>query len=402
MAVVTVKKRIVCVLSALLWAGPSGAVEVDFSGNVGLEGRYFWQNPRVSGQPDGTISVSVQPELYLKSDDGVQSLLFIPFARYDENDSRRTHFDLRELSYIFAANTWELRAGVRKVFWGVAESNHLIDIINQSDAVENFDLEDKLGQPMINLALIRDWGTVDLFVLPGFRSRTFHGREGRFQAPLVIDTGAARYESAAEHKHVDYAARYSNYFGAFDVGLYHFWGTSREPRFEPHLRASGEPVLRPVYELIHQTGADVQATLGNWLLKFEALRRQGQGDTFAAAVGGFEYTFVGVFGTAVDVGALGEYHFDERGRRAFMPFDDDVFVGSRIAVNDAADSQLLGGVVADVNGNGYFLNVEASRRIGDFWKVELELRLLLDVASGDQLEAFSRDDYIQVELLRYF
>jgi hypothetical protein len=391
-------------LAALLLAVPVcvPAAEFDFSGSVGLETRAFFQSPRFASQADASVSASFRPELYARWDDDQQSLLFIPFFRLDQNDSRRTHGDIRELSYIYAARAFEIRAGIRKVFWGVAESNHLVDIINQTDFIENFDFEDKFGQPMVNLALVQDWGTLDFFVLPYFRERSFAGRAGRFQGPLRIDTSAAEYESPAEEYHVDWAVRYYNYFGPFDVGLYHFWGTSREPRFEVARTASGEQVLAPYYDIIHQTGADVQATLGNWLLKLEALRREGQGDTFAAAVGGFEYTFVGVFGTAIDVGALAELHFDSRGRNAPLPFNKDLFVGTRVAANDVADSQLLGGIVSDLNGDGHFLNIEASRRLGDFWKVELELRLLLDVAPTDALYGFNRDDYLQLELLRYF
>lgn len=386
----------------LLLPAAAAALELDVSGSVGLETRAFFQSPRFPAQADASVSVSFRPEVYALWGDDRQSLLFVPFFRLDQNDSRRTHGDLRELSYIYAADAFEFRAGVRKVFWGVAESNHLVDIINQTDFVENLDFEDKFGQPMVNLALIRDWGTIDLFVLPGFRERSFPGRKGRFQGPLRIDTSAAEYESAAEEKHVDYALRYFHYFGPIDFGLYHFWGTSREPRFEFEVTASGEPVLAPYYDLIHQTGLDVQATLGNWLLKLEALRREGQGDTFAAAVGGFEYTFVGVFGSAMDVGVLSELHFDSRGRNAPLPFNKDIFVGTRIAANDAADSQLLGGLVSDLNGNGHFLNIEASRRFGAFWKLEVELRLLLDVDPRDALYGFNRDDHIQLELLRYF
>ncbi len=73
----------------------------------------------------------------------------------------------------------ETRVGVRRVFWGVTEFQHLVDIINQSDSVEDIDNEDKLGQPMINLSLVKDWGIVDFFVLPYFRERTFAGAEGR-------------------------------------------------------------------------------------------------------------------------------------------------------------------------------------------------------------------------------
>ena len=100
------------------------------------------------------------------------------FVREDSMDDERSHADIRELSWLYYSDDWELRLGISKVFWGVAESQHLVDIINQTDAVENVDGEDKLGQPMINLTLIRDWGNVDLFVLPYLRERTFTGVNG--------------------------------------------------------------------------------------------------------------------------------------------------------------------------------------------------------------------------------
>ena len=59
---------------------------------------------------------------------------------------------------------------------GVTESRHLVDVLNQVDGVEDIDEEDRLGQPMINISTQRDWGSVDLFVLPGFRERTFAGQ----------------------------------------------------------------------------------------------------------------------------------------------------------------------------------------------------------------------------------
>ncbi|MEX2481945.1 MAG: hypothetical protein WD928_13900 [Gammaproteobacteria bacterium] len=391
------------VFAAMNFATPAAALELDFSGSIGIESRLFFQSPRFASQSDASGSFAFQPEFYAAWADGYQSLLFIPFLRLDQNDARRTHADIRELSYIYASNAFELRAGVRKVFWGVAESNHLIDIINQVDFVENIDLEDRLGQPMVNLALIQDWGTLDFFVLPGFRERTFPGRRGRFQGPLRISTSAVDYESAAGDKHVDFAARYSNYFGPFDVGIAHFWGTSRDPRFVFEVSPAGEPILAPFYDIIHQTSIDLQATLANWLLKFEGYRRQGFGDeTYVAAIGGFEYTFVGVFGSAADIGALAEYHFDERGRRTPTPFNNDLFVGTRVAMNDIADSQLLGGIISDLDGTGHLLNIEASRRLGNHWKVELELRMFLDVAPNDSLRPFHRDSLVQLEILRYF
>ena len=69
----------------------------------------------------------------------------------------------------------ELLVGINKVFWGVTESVHLVDIVNQTDLVEDLDQEDKLGQPMVNLALQHDWGLLNIYLLPYFRERTFPG-----------------------------------------------------------------------------------------------------------------------------------------------------------------------------------------------------------------------------------
>ena len=40
---------------------------------------------------------------------------------------------------------WSLSIGLGKVFWGVTEFNHLVDVINQTDLVEGIDGEAKLG-----------------------------------------------------------------------------------------------------------------------------------------------------------------------------------------------------------------------------------------------------------------
>ena len=151
---------------------PSTAFEMEVSGNFGAEFRWFPNEGTVKTMPQESLSISFKPEFYSSWDDGKQSILFVPFLRYDDQDSRRSHGDIRELSYIYSSRNWELRTGFRKVFWGVAESNHLVDIINQSDAVENNDLEDKLGQPMVNLALIQDWGTCLLYTSPSPRDAT--------------------------------------------------------------------------------------------------------------------------------------------------------------------------------------------------------------------------------------
>ena len=82
----------------------------------------------------------------------------VGFARADSQDDERSHADLREAYWGYESDDWDVIIGVNKVFWGVTESRHLVDVINQTDLVEDIDQEDKLGQPMINIATQRNWG----------------------------------------------------------------------------------------------------------------------------------------------------------------------------------------------------------------------------------------------------
>jgi hypothetical protein len=161
-------------------------------------------------------------------------------------------------------------------------------------------------------------------------------------------------------------------------------------------------VLVPHYALMHQTGMDAVVTLDNLALKLEALRRETSDEAFVAAVGGFEYTMVGVFDSNLDLGLLAEYHADERGARASTPFNHDLFAGARLALNDVDDTSMLLGLIADVQGGGNFFNFEAGRRFGDRWRADLELRAFWSVPRRALLFALARDDYVQLTLSRYF
>ncbi len=377
----------------------------EWSGYIAGEQRYFTESPLSIDQYDHfNAAFSAEPEYHHEWDNGYQSFSFVPFIRLDQHDSERSHFDIRELTWLKATRDWELRVGIRKVFWGVTESQHLVDIINQTDLVEHPDTEEKLGQPMINLALIRDWGTVDLFILPGFRERTFPGKKGRLlSGGIPIDTEQTRYESGAEEKHIDWAVRWEHSLGDWDIGLSHFSGTSRDPRFLPSMTDKTDKfVLIPYYEQIEQTGVDLQITKENTLWKFEMISRDEQEGHFTALTGGFEYTFVGIFETDADVGILTEYLFDDRHNNAATPFENDIMLGMRLTLNDAQSTEFLAGAVLDIESNASFYLLETSRRLGDRWKLSLEAYIYANMPTDDLTYGFRQEDFIQLELAWYF
>ena len=375
--------------------------EPEWSGSVSLDARLFANNARFSGQEDQNSSIAVEPELYVDRKDGNQRIVFHPFLRYDSADDERTHADIRELYWRGNFDDIELKVGIAKVFWGVTESQHLVDIINQTDLVENIDTEDKLGQPMVNLTFDKEWGTLELYLLPYFRERTFPGTDGRLRAGLVVDTDDPVYESSAEETHVDLAVRWSHYVGEWDIGVAHFSGTSREPLLLPN-EAGGNVVLTPFYQQIDQTSLDLQATKGDWLWKLEAIYNQNDVDDYYAFVGGFEYTLVGAFATAADLGLLVEYHYDDRDSSATTPFQDDIFLGARLTLNDAQSSELLAGIIVDTHSDTLFGNIEASRRIGQSWKVTVEARWFSDVDEDDIFYDLRQDDYVELQIAKFF
>lgn len=373
----------------------------EWSGYVEGQARLFPNSALHPGQDDLSASFAFQPEYYHEWEDG-SSFTFVPFYRQDSADSQRTHFDIREMTFLYLHEDFELRLGVRKVFWGSTEVLHLVNIINQIDLVENIDFEDFLGQPMVNLSVARDWGTVDVFLLPFFRERTFPGRGGRLRSARVVDTNRAIFESSLQEWHPDGAIRYSHTIGDWDFGIYQFKGTGREPTLLPGKNKRGEAILIPFYQQIDQTGLDVSYVAGDWLWKLEALRRSGQGDAFFAWTGGFEYTFTGILESRMDLGILSEWIFDDRGDKATFAFENDLAFGLRLAVNDPASTEALFGWVQDIGSNARFLFLETSRRFGDHWKLNLELRAFLDQPASDFFFAARDDDWLQMELQYYF
>lgn len=380
----------------------------EFYGTFSLENRWFPDSAAHSSQRDTDSTFVAEPSLYLETSDGT-SFTLETFFRYDSADSERHLADVREayllLLGLIGEDEWELRLGFDHVFWGVAESRHLVDIVNQTDLIANPNEEVKLGQPMAHLTLSGDWGVAELFALPWHRHRTYPGRHGRLRGEFVVDNDRVTYESAAAERHLDLAARYSHSFGPFDIGLSVFDGTSREPYLKPVFDPVRSLVfLEPHYEQIRQFGLDAQMTTEGWLLKLEAIRRTGASnllgrkEDFTAFVAGGEYTFYSVLESDIDLGLLAEWNRDSRLLRASNVFQHDVFLGSRLAFNDVEGTDLFFGVLTDLDTGTRSLNVQMNRRLNDSLSLNLEGTLFENVGEDDPVYATRRDSFIAVNL----
>ncbi len=400
-----------------LSAAPAGAadIEVDFSGTLGLEARWYPGSALHAGQRAHASGITIEQTLYAEDEEG-RSVSIAPFFRYDAADPERTHADLREAYLLLFGEAgegeWELRLGVDRVAWGVAELRNLVDIVNQTDLVEHPNEKTKLGQLMAHGTWSADWGVLELFLMPWHRERTYPGQKGRLRSRLVVDRSRTSWESAAERRHLDWAARYSGSFGPVDLGLSYFDGQNREPSLRPAPGSAGGLVLAPHYEKIRQFGLDAQITTGPWLLKLEAIRRAGarnlpspanpfgEEDDYGAWAAGGEYSLYAVFGSDADLTLLAEWHRDGRGAgRATNAFENDLFLAARLALNDVESTEFTVSIIEDLDHSGRVLGFEAKRRLSDRLSLKLEGVAFADLdRQGDILSDLRRDGFIALNL----
>jgi hypothetical protein len=387
---------------------------------------YHWNGGKDSWIFTPYLAVSrYEDPMKIEHDGYVPFVIPIPIIDFgDTRTAHRMYGDIREFlwTHVAESNRWEIRTGIGKVFWGVTESQHLVDVVNQDDLWADMDGEDKLGQPMINFTLIRNYGNFDFFVLPGFREKVYQADVGRLNPvfvndayspasqtnpALMISEDDTSFESGAEEYHTDFAFRWSHSIGINDIGLSFFQGTNRDPVFfninedgltneisNPSSLYPSVSYITPHYEQMTQVGLDYQATIGGWLLKFEGihldsdslktpLKDLDEGKTedfttnYSAITTGFEYTFAGVWDSPADVGVIMEYLWDSREFEATNPNQNDLFVGLRYAKNSVADPNILIGVIQDLDFDSYFAVLEANRRVGESSKIIIEAKHFL-------------------------
>ena len=151
--------------------------------------------------------------------------------------------------------------------------------------------------------------------------------------------------------------------------------------------------------MIDQLGVDIQATKESWLWKFEAISGKVRNSSgYTAAVGGLEYTWFALDG-ASDLGLLLEYQFDDR---EYRYTNNDIALGLRWALNNTQSTEMLLAVSSDLDNQTRFLSFEANHRLSDFWYIESEIRAFSNVDMQEGTYDLRLDDYLQIEIRRYF
>ena len=84
--------------------------------------------------------------------------------------------------------------------------------------------------------------------------------------------------------------------------------------------------------------------------------------------------------------------------RAVDSRDDDIFVGSRLAMNNSRDTDVLFGVIVDANDGSIAGRVEAGSRLTERLSLEVDARFFTNLAPLNPLNVFKRDSYLGLRL----
>lgn len=368
---------------------------MELSGSAGITYRHYWDDPLYIEQKDGdTTEIVIKPEVKNEISNQLK-FKFRGFVRESNNDGARNHSDIRELLLTFHQGSFDLSAGIGKVFWGVTESRHLVDVINQVDLIEDFLEEEKLGQPMINFSTVTELGAVSFYWLPYFRKREFPDIEQRFRYPPAFQVNDPVFLDGRHNKHRDYALRYSNSWDEIDLGVSFFDGNGRTPWF-----VTIDGIVKPVYSREKQLGFDLQYTIDAWLIKHESVYNQNDFEDYFSTVNGFEYTFFQLNDGSFDLGVLFEHLYSNKNDVVDDVFNNDVFAGVRVALNDVQSSSLLFGVIYDPESSEGIIKFESEKRIGEDWTISINAIRVLNPKLNFQ--SFSNDSFIEATVLYHF
>lgn len=379
----------------------TGCVSVETGGYAAADGRAFPLAPKYLGQlPGNAVSLVAEPQIALTSKNEKHAVTLRPFYRLDPVDSERSHADLRRADYRLSLEHFQLGAGIGSVTWGVLESAKPTDVLNQIDFVDAIDGSAKLGQPYVEAAWVGETAALRFYYLPYFRERTFPGLRGRLRLPVVVDTNNPIYEPPLGQFQPSGAVRFNKTLGDLDVSVGALSGLTREPRFVAELSTG---LVAPRYDQMQQIFGDLQWVLGPVSLKAEGFVRAWGDDfrVFGGGGAGADYTFFKLIGQA-DVSLAGEFLFDTRPVDAApIFFDHDAFGGLRLALNDSASTELLGGAITDLLDGSTFVRAQASRRFGEHFRLSLGA-MIFAVQPGKLESAFRRDSHGMVRVAYYF
>lgn len=376
-------------------ADPWDDVVIEQYGSVEVDVSAFPRKEKYQDQDDVMGTITVTPQVIVGGDD--YEVVIEP--RVVSPRRGDGYVDLKEGYFATEYGPVDVLAGTTTVFWGKNEVINLVDVINTKDYTMGLNSGVKQGMPMVKLSGAIGPGDAEVLFMPHFVENRYADKRSRLRTPLAMKKNTSRYQSGTDKNDPSIGLRYSGYIGNIDYGISYFSGITRDPA----MVMDGFTFV-PLYHEITQTGLDLQWIYGDTSFKGELIQRSKQLNSdnvakdYTAGVVGVEHALYGIMDSNADLVIFAEYARDTRQEKASSGMQDDVFLGTRLTLNDVDDSQISLVSSYDLDYASRSVTAGYTRRVADAFVLDSSVYFPIGMMDDKQFASFERDTKLNMSL----
>ena len=393
--------------------------EFEVSGYVGLNSQAYLTAKDAKHKDNFTAEQELEIK-YFKDELSVYAKIYAQEDSYDLSDKKneRSFVRLDELYLKYDFDNDMISAGKNIMFWGSLEVRNIVDGFNPQDFRTDLFGAQKLGVYNFSYSHFTDSGEISAIIKFDKPDQTMAA------SPYVyyFFPSFVSYDGKVKDNEADYRPSvFLKYSGstdteyALDYAFIYENGYDSQRYFLPDGPLNGSPVDFNQFAYITNKFMTYNTlVVGSTLIKLEALyavvnNNAYVGDYSHVALG-FEHTIENFMDSDAALGLITEYYrYDtyEDGKygdlKLFETMQNDLFIGLRYSFNNANDSTIIGGVIADVEYDEQTYYMKAATRAFDSLKVEFNYYLI--EPSTDTLTAnalLGKHQRVSLDIAWYF
>lgn len=401
-----------------LWAGWAS------KGELALEGRVFLNDDNAATIDQG---IGMMGRVHIDHRYKSFKERLRVYGRLDQQDPARTILVLEEAWVQWKFKPFKLKVGFDLLNWTATEAFHPADIFNSRNLDSDLQNYEKVGEPMVSLAVKTAAGKFTLYHMPTFVQPILPSPASRLSFAPGQELGVSRLDVSGKLTDRWFAPQFGlRWRYAFDNADISLHGIHHQDRSQPSVIIV-DNAPSALFQTVTQVGGTYQHVVDAFILKLEAAWRifhkptdEDQGIIFLDGSNGKpdhgRVAFGLEYGLAHEAGSESTLILEaqtlvgtSRETASMLDtFQADVLLGYRFAFNDASSTSFVISGIADVEHLDEFIgSFSCERRFGDTWIAKASVRVLhtgdpVSPLEAKPLQRLRESDYVGLQLTRHF
>ena len=403
------------------------------SGHISIDQRFFDNDGvEISNDRGFAVSTNLRSKFSWRGVDFSGNVM----GRVDDQDPTRNIFILQEAMLRYKLGTWEIFGGFEKFNLGAHEVFKPADNLNARNFDSDVENTEKFGELTYGVKKSFSWWDVSFFALPGEERHYIPGASSRLGVGIDVQDVEYVQNITGEEYNNELGVIANFYADLGDFSIFYLNHLDKKlPIFgnvdyitDITLTLCGAIVCpadgtlnTPYYYETKEYGASASIVLSDFILKADVVSRNYNTSVDILTINGFErpenhtdaaigLEYTQYLDSGLELRYLAEYArvfgvSEEVAVKSFI-FQDDLYVGVHLTLNDPMDTKFNIGGVIDLSGKSeglYFASFD--RRLSQSWRIKSGLRYIDAKSSGfypQGLEIFEDDHQAYLNLAFYF